>query len=54
MINIKNFIDGQFIESASTLDSFNPATGKVNAQIPDSTANDVELAVQSAEKALSL
>lgn len=51
MINIKNFIDGQFIECSSTLDSFNPATGKVNAKIPDGTEKDVELAVESSEKA---
>ena len=52
MIKIKNFIDGQFVECPSTLDSFNPATGKVHAQIPDSSKEDVFRAVEAAEKAL--
>lgn len=50
---IQNFIDGQFVPSASYLESFNPSTGDVIAQIPDSSANDAERAVLAARRAFS-
>ncbi|GIY14658.1 2-aminomuconic semialdehyde dehydrogenase [Caerostris extrusa] len=51
VIVIKNFINGQFVESKKYLDSFNPATGQLLARVPDSDANDVELAVAAAKNA---
>src|SRR4051812_11864261 len=53
LIRIRNFIDGQFVEPAAGkyLDNIEPATGKPYSQVPDSDANDVELAVAAAEKA---
>ncbi len=55
MIEIKNFVDGEFKNSNTkkTIDVFNPATGKVYATQPDSDAMDVILAVVSAKKAFS-
>jgi aminomuconate-semialdehyde/2-hydroxymuconate-6-semialdehyde dehydrogenase len=50
---IKNYIDGQFCEpiEGNYLDNYNPSTGKVYSLIPSSTNQDVEKAVESAEKA---
>src|SRR5262245_34300776 len=50
---IKNFIDGQFVEPAGGkyLDNIEPATGKAYSQVPDSDARDVDFAVAAAEKA---
>jgi aminomuconate-semialdehyde/2-hydroxymuconate-6-semialdehyde dehydrogenase len=50
---IKNFIDGQFVEPASGkyLDNFEPATGKTYSQVADSDARDVDFAVAAAERA---
>ncbi|MFT7588206.1 MAG: aminomuconate-semialdehyde/2-hydroxymuconate-6-semialdehyde dehydrogenase [Limisphaerales bacterium] len=53
MIQIKNYIEGQLLDPVSNnwLDNYEPATGKVYSQIPDSGAADVEAAVKAAEKA---
>lgn len=53
MIQIKNFIGGQLIEPLNNqwLDNYNPATGKVYAQIPDSDVTDVNQAVAKAKEA---
>src|SRR5438045_1450519 len=53
LFKIRNFIDGQFVEpvAGKYLDNIEPATGKPYSQVPDSDANDVELAVAAAEKA---
>lgn len=53
MTTIANYIDGAFIApiSGHYLDNFNPATGKVYSQIPDSDGQDVELALQAAKRA---
>ena len=51
MIKAENFIGGQFEAAKTYLDSIEPATGKVWAQIPDSDAADVEKAVSAAKKA---
>src|SRR5207249_3356510 len=50
---IRNFIDGQFVEpiSGKYLDNIEPATGKPYSQVPDSDARDVDLSVAAAEKA---
>jgi aminomuconate-semialdehyde/2-hydroxymuconate-6-semialdehyde dehydrogenase len=51
---IRNFIDGQFVEPAGGkyLDNIEPATGKAYSQVADSDNRDVDLAVAAAEKAL--
>jgi len=53
MEKILNYIDGKLVESvnAQYLDNINPAEGNVYSLIPDSDANDVELAVEAAKKA---
>ncbi len=53
LIQIQNFIDGQFIEPCSSkyLDNIEPATGQVYSKVPESDERDVELAVAAAEKA---
>jgi len=50
---IKNYINGALLppDSGNYFDNYNPATGKVYAQIPDSAAKDVQLAVEAAERA---
>ena len=47
----ENYIGGQFEVTASLLDSYEPSTGQVWAQIPDSDAADVDKAVKAALKA---
>ena len=51
MLNIENFINGEFVSTKSYLQSFNPATGEAHALVPDSSAEDVEKAVSAAEVA---
>jgi len=53
MLEIKNYIGGKLTPAASGawLDNYEPATGKVYARVPDSTAADVEAAVAAASKA---
>ncbi len=53
---IKNFIDGEFINPISTtfFDLINPATAEVIGKIPNSSKADVDLAVEAAEKAFPL
>ncbi|PYJ22162.1 MAG: 2-hydroxymuconic semialdehyde dehydrogenase [Verrucomicrobia bacterium] len=52
-MQIRNFIDGQFVEpiGAKYLDNIEPATGNPYSQVADSDARDVELAVAAAEGA---
>jgi betaine-aldehyde dehydrogenase/aminobutyraldehyde dehydrogenase len=49
------FIDGAFVESTSgeTMEILNPATGEVIAEVPRGTAEDVQRAVEAAQKAWS-
>ena len=56
MEKLKNYINGILTTAYSSnyINDYNPATGEVFTMIPDSDAEDVELAVQSAEKALNL
>lgn len=50
---IKNYIDGQLIPPVldEHLENIDPSRGKVYSMIPDSTAEDVENAVEAAENA---
>jgi len=50
---LENYIDGNLIAPLSSkfIDCVNPATAEVIAQIPDSTEQDIELAVNAAKKA---
>ncbi len=49
---IKNYIEGALApaENGAYLDDLNPATGKAFSQVPDSELQDVERAVEAAEK----
>ncbi len=51
MINVKNYINGQFLESISKnkIDNINPATGKIISTFPRSTKNDIDKAVDVAK-----
>ncbi|MBI1193310.1 MAG: aldehyde dehydrogenase family protein [Bacteroidetes bacterium] len=53
MLNILNFIDGEFVPAVgeSWLDNVEPATGVIYSLLADSDDRDVALAVQAAEKA---
>ena len=51
LLVVENFINGQFLATENYLDSFEPATGKVWAKIPDSGFEEVEEAVKAAKKA---
>lgn len=56
MKKILNYINGQFIEplNSSFLEVYEPATGQIYAQVPDSSSNDVELAIKAAREAFPL
>ena len=51
----QQFIGGDFVDAASgeTLDVENPANGQVIAKVPGSTAEDVDRAVNAAERAFA-
>jgi aminomuconate-semialdehyde/2-hydroxymuconate-6-semialdehyde dehydrogenase len=53
-MKILNFINGEFLsaKSGKTIKNINPSEGKIYGEIPKSNAEDVDLAVASAEKAL--
>ena len=53
MQQIKNFINGEYVEpqSGQYMGNYNPATGQVYSQLPDSNALDVVMAFQAAHKA---
>jgi aminomuconate-semialdehyde/2-hydroxymuconate-6-semialdehyde dehydrogenase len=50
---ILNYIDGQLVPAASgaTIDNIDPSTGKVYSQLPSSTMEDVDAAVDAAARA---
>ncbi len=52
-MEIQNYIDGKLCppQSGAYLDNYNPATGKVYSQVPDSDGKDVERAVTAAQQA---
>ena len=56
MEQILNYINGEFLPAQSNdwLDNYNPATGKVYSQIPDSGAADIAAAYKAAEDAFKL
>jgi len=53
MQKIANYINGEMVapQSATYIDNFEPATGQVYSQCPDSDENDVQAAVEAAEAA---
>lgn len=53
--HLKNYIAGELMDSSSgeTIDNFEPATGEFLSKVPRSTAEDVDKAVKSAEKAFA-
>ena len=51
MYKVNNFINGNFVSTVNYIDSINPATGEICAQVSNSTANDVDTAVKAAKKA---
>ncbi|MCH8534805.1 MAG: aldehyde dehydrogenase [Flavobacteriaceae bacterium] len=55
-MKIENYINGQLVSplSENYLDNYNPSTGKIYGQIPNSDENDVEKAYQAAENAFPL
>ena len=55
MIQLQNYINGELVgpKSASYLDNYEPATGQVYAQIPDSDDSDVHEAVEAAKAAFT-
>ena len=52
-MNIKNYINGEFVNpiESNWIPNYNPSTGEVSGQIPNSTKEDVEKAYEAAEKA---
>ncbi len=56
MQQIKNYIGGELLEpvSKSYLDNYCPSTGKVYSHIPDSDAQDVEIAYKAAKQAFPI
>ncbi|KAI8815212.1 aldehyde dehydrogenase domain-containing protein [Cladochytrium replicatum] len=53
MSKFLNFIDNEFVEPllGAYIPTFNPAKGEVHAHVPDSTSEDVDLAVAAAKRA---
>ncbi|WP_078408923.1 methylmalonate-semialdehyde dehydrogenase [Priestia abyssalis] len=53
VVKLKNYINGEWVESKTTKyeDVYNPATKEVIAQVPISTKEDVDYAIESAVKA---
>lgn len=53
MERIKNFINGEYLEpiEGGYLDNYEPGTGQIYCQIPNSTQEDLELAVKGAQEA---
>lgn len=56
MEKLQNFIDGRYCDpvKGNYIDNYEPATGKIYSQIPNSTEEDVALAVDAAEKAFPI
>lgn len=56
MKRIQNFINGTFSDpqEGNYIDNIEPATGEVYCLIPDSTAADIQVAVEAAEKAFPI
>ena len=56
MIKIQNYINGELIApvNGAYLDNYEPATGEVYSQIPDSDKDDMALAIDAASNAFTL
>ena len=52
MINIKNYINGKFVNSNSQLKSYNPATSEHIANLPNSSNSELQDAIKSANSIL--
>src|SRR5205823_3051739 len=50
----QNLVGGEWVDASGgeTMEVLNPATGEVIAEVPNSSAEDVDRAVQAAKKAL--
>ncbi|TMM29424.1 aldehyde dehydrogenase [Polaribacter aestuariivivens] len=55
-MKIQNYINGEFVNPISKdwLDNYNPVKGEIYGQIPNSTKEDIEKAVQAAEQAFPI
>jgi len=53
LVELKNFIDGQYVESSSskTFENIDPVTGEVFAIVHEATEQDVDAAVKAASRA---
>lgn len=52
MKQLKDYINGQWVDGTGTyIDVYNPSTGEVIAQVPVTTADKVEEAIQAAAEA---
>ena len=51
MIEMKNFIDGEFVGSGSgtTFENLDPTVGRVYAQVHEASRDDVDRAVKAAQ-----
>ena len=56
MEKLRNYVNGEYIDSTSNeyIDNYEPATGQVYSLIPNSNAEDVNKAVEAAEKAFPI
>ncbi len=56
MIKIKNYINGELVapHSGKYIDNYDPATGQIYAQIPNSEAVDVQNAIRAAQAAFPI
>ena len=41
MIEVRNYINGKFVDTENTIEDINPATGDIIAHIPKSSSNEV-------------
>jgi len=55
MEKLRNYINGQYVDPISNqyIDNYDPATGNVYSLIPNSGEQDVNHAVEAAEKAFA-
>ena len=51
-VTMKNFINGEFVASKSTFETFEPTTGRAYASVCEASADDVDRAVRAARAAL--
>jgi aminomuconate-semialdehyde/2-hydroxymuconate-6-semialdehyde dehydrogenase len=56
MEKLQNFINGAYLDPKNGLyiDNYEPATGQIYSWIPDSDSDDVELAVEAADRAFPI